>query len=105
MQIVHSINHAHIYIIYWEGECEYKDCPSSSHTYSTHTHVHTQGMQEYYRGQYDSSTKTEKKAKRWVIASVVTGITFTVVLIMSVLLIHAVTWGLIYGNTDGSRKG
>lgn len=89
-------------VLFLEGSF-IRACPGSisgnTRTHTTHT---PQEMQEYYRGQYDQSTKTGKKAKRWVIASVVTGITFTVVVIVSVILIHAVTWGVIYSQ-DGKK--
>ena len=43
-----------------------------------------------------------------MIASVASGITFTVLVIGGVLLAHAVTWGVIYGRDgydDDDRKG
>lgn len=30
-------------------------------------------MQEYYRGQYEESVRSEKRAKKWIICSVISG--------------------------------
>lgn len=61
-------------------------------------------MQEYYRGQYEESTLTDKRAKKWAIASIVSGIVLVVTVItLSVVLqavIYGVTFGL-HGREDG----
>lgn len=55
-------------------------------------------MQEYYRGQYDNSAKTDKNAKRWVVASIISGIVLTVTIVMAVVVVQAVVYGVIYSE-------
>ena len=54
-------------------------------------------MQEYYRGQYDESARTEKRAKHWVMASIISGIVLFVVIITVVVVSQAVVYGVIFG--------
>ena len=56
-------------------------------------------MQEHYRGQYDSSDRTEKRAKKWAICSIVSGVVFIVGVIFFVIVVQGVTYGVIYGTT------
>ena len=46
-------------------------------------------MQEYYRGHYKDSTRSEKVAKKWIICSVV-----TYLMAIVFITIAAVYWGL-----------
>lgn len=55
-------------------------------------------MQEYYRGQYEQSTSTDKKAKKWVVASVVCGVVTVVTVITLSVVIQAVVYGVIFGT-------
>lgn len=55
-------------------------------------------MQEYYRGQYEDSAKTDKKAKRWVMASIISGIILTVTIITLVVVVQAVVYGVVFSN-------
>lgn len=53
-------------------------------------------MQEHYRGQFDQSVNTEKKAKKWAICGIVSGIIYVFSIIFFVLLIQAVVYGIVY---------
>lgn len=61
-----------------------------------------QAMQEYYRGQYDISAGTEKRARRWMIASIVTGIVFTVSVISVVIISQVVIYSVVFTETRKS---
>ncbi len=62
-------------------------------------------MQEHYRGQYESSDRTEKRAKKWVICSIVTGVVFVVSMIFFVFVVQGVAYGVGYGKLDSDHKG
>ena len=53
-------------------------------------------MQQYYRGEYDQSTHTDKRAKKWAIASIVTGVVITVTIISVSLLSQAIIYGVVF---------
>ena len=59
-------------------------------------------MQEYYRGQYEISAGTEKKARKWMIASIVTGIVFTVTIISVVIISQIVIYSVVFTETRKS---
>ena len=58
-------------------------------------------MQEHYRGQFDSSDRTEKRAKKWVICSIVSGVVFVVIMILLVAAAQGVRYGLAYRTEHG----
>lgn len=60
-------------------------------------------MQQYYRGEYDQSTRTEKRAKKWAIASIVTGVVITVTIITVSLLSQAIIYGVVFATRDDSN--
>lgn len=53
-------------------------------------------MQQYYRGEYDESTRTDKRAKTWAIASVITGVVMVVTVITLSVVIQAVIYGVVF---------
>ena len=55
-------------------------------------------MQEYYRGQYDDSSKTDKKAKRWVYASIISGVILIVGVITLAIVSQAIVYGVVFGR-------
>lgn len=57
-------------------------------------------MQEYYRGQYEESTHTEKKAKSWVIASIVVGVVTVVSVITLSIVVQAVIYGVVFTTSQ-----
>lgn len=57
-------------------------------------------MQEYYRGQYDQSTVTDKRAKKWVIISIVSGVVITVTIITVSIVAQAIIYGVTFTQTD-----
>ena len=61
-------------------------------------------MQEYYRGQYDDSSKTDKKAKRWVYASIISGVVLIVGVITLVLVSQAVVYGIVFSQNRDDDK-
>lgn len=60
-------------------------------------------MQQYYRGEYDQSTRTEKRAKKWAITSIVTGVVITVTIITVSLLSQAIIYGVVFATRDDSN--
>ena len=52
-------------------------------------------MQEYYRGQYDTSERTEKRAKKWAIASIVTGVVLVVFFVTLAFVVQIISYTLI----------
>jgi hypothetical protein len=57
-------------------------------------------MQQYYRGEYDQSTHTDKRAKKWAIASIVSGIVLTVTIITVSVLSQAIIYGVVFSETN-----
>ena len=54
-------------------------------------------MQEHYRGQFDQSDRTEMRAKKWAIASIVSGVLFIVGMIFFVIVVQAIAYGVAFG--------
>ena len=61
-------------------------------------------MQEYYRGQYESSDRTEKRAKKWVICSIVTGVVFVVGIIFFSIAIQGIAYAVAYSNNGDYER-
>lgn len=57
-------------------------------------------MQQYYRGEYDQSTRSDKRAKTWAIVSIVTG----AIIAVAVITLSLVILGVIYGITFSGYK-
>ena len=57
-------------------------------------------MQEYYRGQYEDSGNTDKKARKWVMCSIISGIVLAVTVFVVVVVAQAVTYSIIFGRND-----
>lgn len=55
-------------------------------------------MQEYYRGQYGESARSEKRAKRWVLASIISGVVLIVGIVTVVVVSQVVVYGVIFST-------
>ena len=64
-----------------------------------------QGMQQHYRGQYDSAERTTKSAKKWTICGIVSGVTYVCVFVFLMIVGYALGFGLGFGLTrDGDKN-
>ena len=55
-----------------------------------------QAMQEYYRGEYEQSERTNKTAKNWAIGSIVSGVIVIVGVIFFCIVVQAVVYGVVF---------
>jgi len=64
-------------------------------------------MQDYYHGDFEESARKEKKAKKWAICSIISGIILVVGIIITVCLVQVLLVVFVYGadsDSDNSKN-
>jgi len=62
-----------------------------------------QGMQQYYRGQYDNAENTAKTAKTWTICGIVSGVIYIVSIILIVIVASAARFIVDFKYSSGKH--